>query len=253
MTGTETVVNGVGNGPVSGRLTAPLKNVRAFNELISRVMNRSAHLPGMATFYGFSGFGKTWSATFAANRTGARYVEVGASWTKKKLLQSIAREIGVQPEKVIADMMDQVIEAMAIDGLPLIIDEADYLCQKGMINLVREIHDKSHAPVILIGEENLPNNLRKWERVHNRMLDWLPAQPADLADVHALAKLYAPGISIADDLLQDIAEKSGGRVRRAAVNIERVREAAENQGLESIDRRTYSGELFTGAPPKRRV
>lgn len=244
------------NGPVNGiaaRVTAPLKNVAAFGELISRVMTRPAHLPGMATVHGYSGYGKTWAATFAANRHKAKYVEVGASWTKKKLIESLLKEFGIRPAKVLGDMMDQIIEAMAVDNLPLIIDEADHLLRRGMIELVREIHDKSGTPVILIGEEMLPTNLAKYERVHNRMLDWLPAQPADLEDVRVLAKLYAPEVRIEEDLLVQIAETSGGRVRRAAVNVEKVREFAGNHGLEVIDGTLYTGELFSGQAPRRRV
>ena len=248
MTGMNESVKGV-----AARVTAPLSNVAAFGELVSRVVNRPSHLPGMATFHGYSGYGKTWAATFAANRHKAKYVEVGASWTRKKLVQSLLNEFGVKPAAVLGDMMDQIIETMAIDNLPLIIDEADHLLRRGMIDLVREIHDKSGTPVILIGEEMLPTNLAKYDRVHNRMLDWLPARPADLDDVRVLAKLYAPEVRIEEDLLVEISETSGGRVRRAAVNIERVREFAGNHGLEVIDATLYTGELFSGLAPRRRV
>ena len=45
---------------------APLKNVTLMNALVERVMNRSPGLPGMATFHGFSGYGKTSAATYVA-------------------------------------------------------------------------------------------------------------------------------------------------------------------------------------------
>jgi DNA transposition AAA+ family ATPase len=247
MTATELNVNG--NGTI-----APLKNVSLFSSLMHRVVNRAAHLPGMATFHGYSGYGKTFAATFAANKFGARYIEMGESWTKKKLCASILTELGVQSQaRTISDQMDQIIEALAIDGVPLIIDEADYLGTKGLINLIREIHDKSGAPILLIGEEGLPGALSRWERVHNRMLDWVPAQPSSLDDARHLARLYCPKITVKDDLLTQITEAASGRARRICVSLERVREVAVTQGLDSVGSKEWGDrQLFRGQPPARR-
>ena len=233
---------------------APLRNVQLMSELVERVLERPPHLPGLATFHGFSGFGKTYSATYASNRFGARYIEVGESWTKKKLCTAILAELGIHPHRTIADMIEQIIEALATDGVPLIIDEADYLVQRGMIQLVREVHDKSQAPVILIGEERLPDKLQQWERVHNRILDWVAAQPADQNDVRLLAGLYVREVAITDDLLAEVGKASMGRIRRICVNLERVREVAARLGLDKIGLAEWGNEtMFSGRPPTRRM
>lgn len=240
-----------GNGTI-----APLRNVALFIELVDRVMNRPAHLPGMATFHGFSGYGKTFSATYAANKWRARYIEVGASWTRKKMCEALLVELGETVKGTISSMVDTIIEALAIANVPLIIDEFDHVVSMGekAVNLVREIHDKSEASIILIGEENLPNTLSRWERMHNRMLDWVPAQPADADDTAHLARLYCPDLEIAPDLLGRIADKSAGRVRRICVNLERVREHARMNGLDSIGLAEWGDQsLFTGKPPVRRA
>ena len=121
------------------------------------------------------------------------------------------------------------------------------------MELVREIHDKSCSAIVLIGEELLPSKLVGWERFHNRMLDWVPAQPADLSDVRHLARLYAPEVTMADDLLGKIADAASGRVRRACVSIERVREMASTSGLAEVDLAAWGDRpLFLGQPPARR-
>jgi len=247
MTATEAKVNG--NSTI-----APLQNVALFTSLVRRVTERPAHLPGMATFHGYSGYGKTFAATYSANKTGARYIEMGESWTKKKLCASVLTELGVQTQaRTISDQMDQIIEALAVDGVPLIIDEADYLATKGLINLVREIHDKSGAPILLIGEEGLPAALSKWERVHNRMLDWVPAQPSTLDDARHLARLYCPGVAVDDELLQQIAEAATGRARRICVSLDRVRELAATSGYERVGLSEWGDrQFFRGQPPARR-
>ncbi len=232
---------------------APLRNVSLFLELTVRVMNRTAGLPGLATFHGFSGLGKSFAAIYAANKFRAYHVQVKSVWTRKKLCQAILLEMGVQPAPTIADMMDQIGQELSLSSRPLIIDEADFLVAKGMIEVVRDIYESSQAAIILIGEENLPSSLKRWERVHGRMLDWVAAQPASLGDAKHLAKIYCRGIEIAEDLLTALHAASGGSVRRICVNLDRVREAATLHGVDKMTAAQFGGGFFTGHPPARRA
>jgi hypothetical protein len=99
----------------------------------------------------------------------------------------------------------------------------------------------------------LPAKLQKFERAHNRVLDWVAAQPCNLEDTKMLTELYAPGIDFADDLLEALLSASGGRIRRICVNIERVRERAVATRAEVMSLESWGKEpFFTGEPPKRR-
>ena len=73
----------------------PLKNVMLFQELVEQVCSRSSHLPGMACFYGPSGYGKTKSATYGANHSSAFYVELNDTSTRKSMCQMILTEVGL--------------------------------------------------------------------------------------------------------------------------------------------------------------
>lgn len=233
---------------------APLKNVSAFSELVDRVMNRPPHLPGMATFHGYSGYGKSWAAIYAANKYNAIAIEVGESWSRVKFCDALMHELGLQPRGTIAQKVDKIVETLMLTNAPLIIDEFDYVVQKKFVELVREIHDNSGAPIILIGEELLPDKLAEWERFHNRVLDWIPAQPADLDDVCHLARLYAPKVEIGAPLLQHILKISQGRVRRICVNLGHIYEYARTEGLPAVDMaHAPSLRLSTGKPPQRRA
>jgi DNA transposition AAA+ family ATPase len=234
---------------------APLKNVVLFRGLVDRVTKRAAHLPGIGCFYGHSGFGKTFSAVSTANRTKAYCVEVGDTWTRRTLTDAIIRELGLTGQGSVGDRVALIVDRLQEDASrPLIIDEADYLVRKGMVDLVREIHDKSLVPVILIGEELLPQKLQGYERTHNRVLDWVAAQPCDFEDAQHLARLYAPGLAIADELLKALIKASDGRARRICVNLERIREEAMTQGRKAMDAKTWGERpFFTGEPPKRRA
>ena len=237
--------------PISTILTtAPLRNVAAFSALMERVMTRGANLPGMAAFYGRSGLGKSMSATYAANKHKAYYVQVKSVWTRKRLCQAILNEMGIVPAKTVSDLVDQIGEQLALSRRPLIVDEADFLVKRDMIEIVRDLYESSFAPVALIGEENLPNNLKRYERVHNRILDWTAAQPCDEADTRQLAAIYCPGVNVADDLLKKVCDAVNGCARRICVNLDHIREYALSKSLPEIDAAMYRGRIDTGSPAK---
>ncbi|WP_420132625.1 AAA family ATPase [Rhodopseudomonas sp.] len=238
------------HGPVA------LKNVASFMAMTYRLIERPPHLPGFGVCHAPSGYGKTYASIYAQNKTRAIRVEVGDSWTRRSFLRAVMHEFGetIKERAPIADMATRVIAALGDDtSRPLIVDEADKLVDKGMIEIVREIQEKSGAPVILIGEEKLPAKLLTVERMHNRVLDWFPAQPCDLDDVRELARAFVPKVKIADDLLDAIRAQSGGRARRIVVNLAHAAELARNTSSASLDLNAWGGErFFTGEPPKPR-
>ncbi|WP_236549860.1 ATP-binding protein, partial [Profundibacterium mesophilum] len=81
------------------------------------------------------------------------------------------------PKGTVSEMVEAISAELAMSDAPLLIDEADMLVKRKMIEIVRDIYEGSGAPVILIGEELLPQKLQQWERIHGRMLDWVAAQP----------------------------------------------------------------------------
>lgn len=232
---------------------APLRNVMALNALIERVQNRDADLPGMACFYGPSGYGKTTAAVWNANVASAYQIQLKSVWGRKYLCSAIVRELGLDPAKTIAAMVDQIAEELMRSGRPLIIDEADYLVNNTLIEVIRDIYESSRAAIILIGEENLPQKLAKWERVHGRMLDWVGAQPADQREVGLLADIYCGGVQVDDELKAMILKASHASVRRICVNLNMVSEVARTKGLTRVTGKDWGkADFFTGVAPSPR-
>lgn len=233
---------------------ANLANVSLFVELLERVTARHRDLPGLAVFYGWAGLGKTKSATRAAHIHRAYYVEVGESWTKAKFCKALLTELGLPARGTVADMIDAIVIALMDSNRPLIIDEFDHIVRRGYVETIREIHDKSGAPIVLIGEEMLPHKLQQWERFHSRILDWVAAQPCDARDVLALAPIYAPGIVLADDMVQLLLTRTKGFTRRVAVNLARIAEVAALEGWTGVNTTLWGNRpLYTGDAPTRRI
>jgi len=232
---------------------APLRNVAALLTLIDRVQTRAHGLPGMATFYGPSGYGKTTAAVYATNRFRACHIQIQALWRAKTLLQEIVIELGMRPSRSTApDLFNQAAEQLARSGRPLLLDEADHLVSDKMIEVVRGLYEASGVPVILIGEELLPQKLQRWERVHGRMLDWVAAEPASLGDVGHMVPIYAPGIEIAPDLRDLVLKASRRSIRRVAINLALINEHARVRGLRAMSAADWKGSFFTGEAPAAR-
>ncbi|MFG1318039.1 AAA family ATPase [Xanthobacter autotrophicus] len=242
------------NGDAAVKGPVATANVAAFMTLATKLIERDPNVPGIGVFYGPSGYGKTYASIFAQNKTRALRVEVGDYWTRKTLLKAILAEAGQAARGTIADMADEAIRILGdMPSRPVIIDEADRLLKLGMIELVRDLHDKSTAPIILIGEELLPTKIEPLERVHNRVLDWVGAQPSDLDDARQLAGSICRGIKLSDDLLAAIVKESDGRARRIVVNLVKAGEMARNRGLKALDLKTWGQEaLHSGRAPKPR-
>lgn len=238
--------------------TAPIKNVAACLSLLRSLQNRKVMAQNLAVFAGFSGYGKSVAALYCQNKTGAAYVEVRDTWTKAKLLRSILSEVGVyQPRGTLADMEDELIGILARDPKrPLIIDEADLLIKKNLIELVRGIAKASNVPVLLIGEELFPQKLdQAGDRFRDLVLVSDYAQPCDLEDAQILARTFYPSLQIADETLARAVHEGDGRVRRVANSLHAIAEIAAKQGVSSITLAAFEagqGKFSTSRLPRRR-
>lgn len=234
--------------------TAQIHNLELVRTAVERLTSRNASLPGLAALYGPAGYGKTTAACAVANETRAYFVQMRSAWTRKTLLEKVLTEMGIKPLGTIPQLLDQACTQLAASGRMLIIDEFDY-CVKSdaMVELVRDLHEGGGAaPILLLGEEMLPHKLKRWERFHSRVLSWIPAQPVSMADATALVPIYCPGLRVADDLLKELVDKSGGSVRRVSVNLANISDAAALEGWETVSRAEWGDRpLYTGDAPRR--
>jgi hypothetical protein len=238
----------------SGR--APLKNMSRFAALIEAANGWPEHLPRMVCFSGWSGYGKSFSAAYAAQEYRCCYVEARSHWTRRTMMEAILRQLGAG-----AMRFDRLsVSAMALEAAkrlvdlrrPLIIDEFDSVVDRGLVELVRDLYEQSRAVIALVGEEALPTKLEAWERFHGRVGGWAQASPCDLEDTAALATLYCPGA--AEDLLDDLRQAVGGSARRITTNLNHVRDVALIEGWDRVALADWGERGWnTGAAPAARA
>jgi len=234
---------------------APLRNVALLDDLVEHLVKRQPNLPGIGVFSGRAGVGKSSACAHACVAHSAVYLEIRDHFTRKALFQAMLKELAIIPERTAALMFDQVCEQLTKSRRPVILDMGDYLIKRHLIDTVLDLYEGSKCAFVMVGEELFPKKLlRESERVYDRVLDWVPAELANLADARKLAALYAPEVAIKDDLLAEIVKASKGIARRIAVNIEAVRVAAKKTGKRALSLEDWGGQQFsTGDAPVRRV
>ncbi len=222
---------------------APLSNVMRFTELVERLVSRPPELPGFGVFAGKAGLGKTYSAIYAINKFRARYVECDFTWTQKAFCEALMVELGLLPPRTrlgtpiyraVAEIGDHLADN---PQRPLIIDEADFLVKRKMIEIVRAIYKHcagAGASIILIGEESMPNALRMWERVDSRVLKSVKAQAISEDDVRVLSGMVCHGLKFEKAAIERLARLSGGSARRVVTRLHDVKEAAGVNGWQSV-------------------
>jgi DNA transposition AAA+ family ATPase len=243
--------------PVNTFSIQPLRNVLSLTELTMKLVNRDRGLPGMGCFAGFSGYGKSVAVMYVANKCRAYTVQANTEWTKKHMCKVIMRAMGMRETGTIPEMIEAIGRELGASKRPLIIDEADALVTKGLIETVRSIYEETGGTgtIILVGEEMLPRSLEHWERVHSRMQIGMElAQPCSMADARHMAKIRCAGIAVAEDLLEATHTEADGSVRRVVGILSDVLHAAQGADLSEINLEQFlklGGRFNTGKSPVR--
>lgn len=234
---------------------APLTNVAATLVAVRAAQARTHGLPGLVVLHGPSGWGKTTAACYTAVQTRAYYVQCQTLWSRGDFIGAVARELGLDVRGTAARQADAIAEQLARSRRPLLIDEAHVLCARATgAGALKDIHDATDGTILLIGEETLPQSMTRFERLHGRVLEWVSAAPCSVSDAVALGRIYAPGLTLGRDLLEELARSAKGSVRRVAVNLDRIRTEAAALGWTDVDLARWGERpLYTGEPPARRV
>ncbi|MBU2867115.1 AAA family ATPase [Pacificibacter marinus] len=242
----------------TGNSIKPLRNVAALTLLATELIDRTFGLPGLGVFHGPSGLGKSFASASVCASLDAIHISVESDWTASMLYFAILAELGVRAKGTVAEKSYQCKQELMRANRLLILDEADYLIKKRaspMIERVRDIHDKAGIPIILVGMEELPQKLRQWEQVDNRIYRWVGAERADMQDAQMLADHYAPSVEISADLLDHIRTRNDGVVRKMAMDFAYVAQQSQLMSLATMSLDQWGGAPFlrNEAPRSRRV
>ncbi|WP_022944630.1 AAA family ATPase [Pseudoalteromonas ruthenica] len=216
---------------------AIVNNVVETQMMVESLSGRAYGVPGIGLIYGDPGLGKTTATAFVVNRCNGIYIRATSGMSLAQLLRQVVKELSGPEYHSKELMLNYIVERMALESRPLFIDESDYLLNdKNTLESVRDIHDLTSCPVILIGMESVRRKLQRHKQFYNRISEWLEFKPATFDDLKTLvAAVVEPEISINEDLLQHLLEETDGEVRRIVTGLSKIEAMAKANDLTEID------------------
>jgi DNA transposition AAA+ family ATPase len=221
----------------------PVKNLQRLAELGDLLETRAARTPGVGVVHGDTGVGKSTGLTWYVGKKKAPYVRAMQLWTPSSMLAAIAQELDVAPHRDLARMTTEIVNALATQNSMLIVDEADYVVdQKRLLNTLRDIHDLSQVPLILIGMAEFVKKLSS--RIDQRQFSGRIAfkvefEPLDLEDATLLATTLLDGVKAEADLVKRLHEACEGSTRLITVGLQRIETFAKTKNLKIIGPREW--------------
>lgn len=227
----------------------PTQNVELMMDLAVRLINRPAGVTNVGVFSGIAGLGKSEAGRYVHQKFNAIKLDVKSRWNGTELVDAWLSELMIFGAKgTVARKVNQIIMALTDDPRLIMIDEADYLVKKSLIDVVRDVMDATTLPIILIGEQNIARKMAEFHRAYSRTLDWVQARDSNLSDARLYAKVYAPGTAIADELLQLVIEQAAGNARMISSSITTIHEMAVQHGLKHVGRAEWKNRTLLQVP-----
>lgn len=166
------------------RIFVRTKNVKSFIGVVENLLNKPANIPKMALVYGEPGLGKSKTALWLAAKYDGIYLRCTNLMTGRWLLDELARELDEIPRYLTSDIFNQCVKKLSQNPQLIIVDEIDYLAgDKKSIETLRDIHDKTNCPIILVGMGLVHRKLEKYRHLYDRFSEVLKFETFSISDL----------------------------------------------------------------------
>ncbi len=226
-------------------LVIPVKNIGRLSEASDALLTRTPGTPGIGLIFGDSGLGKTTATAWFVNQCNGVYVRALSTWTPCSMLQAILCELDVAPTKMrAAAMVNQIVDVLRTTGRPLFIDEFDYIIDdRKMTETLRDIHDISSVPIVLVGMDGVQQKVQLRDQFVNRIAQWVEFKPIDFEDCQLLSASLCE-IRIKAELLRKLFNASKGVIRLIVIGLDIIERKARTLGLSEIGSEQWGNSNF---------
>jgi DNA transposition AAA+ family ATPase len=215
------------------KVFAKTKNVKNFITVLNNIQNRPEGVPGMALIYGEPGLGKSKTTIWWAIQNNAVLISAKNGMSSRWLLEELVNELGETPMYKKSDLFNQAVKQILEYPRVIIVDEIDYLTgDKCAIETLRDIHDRTGNPVVMIGMGMADKKLIRYKHLYDRISEILRFNSFDLDDVKEIIAQLAE-VKITDEAI-DFIHKNANRFRQIVKLINRAEKLAEANGLQEI-------------------
>lgn len=210
-------------------------NVKRFITMMNNLQNRAEGVPGMALVYGEPGLGKTQVIKWWTFKNDAILIRCNQMMSARWLLKEILDYMPEIKPYSISDSFDEVIRNLVLTHRVLIVDEVDYLTMEKnkSIEILRDIHDKTNIPVVLVGMTSAHSRLKKFSHLYDRLSEIVKFERFSKSDIKTIVKELSE-IEMTDCAIKYIYSNLN-RFRQIVKVINKAETIAKANGLSSID------------------
>lgn len=218
-------------------------NVRRLRQAVTGLIQAPAGGPRILLVVGPVGLGKTSGVDRMAVEHGAAYVRAAHVWTPNAMLREALEAIAERPGwgaaeclKLAAAGLRERMPHRATGHGMLIVDEADYLAQgvrpphtPRLLDTVRDLHDLSGAPIVLVGMDDLARTLGAFKQFKDRVLSVVEFQPVGAREAVEVAE-RAAGLKLGEAAAAELVRVTEGNLRRMINYLGRLENMARANG-----------------------
>jgi Uncharacterized ATPase, putative transposase len=210
------------------------QHVVALRNAVISALEAGKGYPAMVMTYGEAGTGKTMAAQSLYSEFGGFYQRVFEGMSLAAFLQELCYKVnGSQPHG--ANRCRQSLMASLGKARALFIDEADRL-HVSCLEALRDIHDETGSPVILIGELGLPSRVSARNRINDRIPDAFRVHFDRIGKTDiALYASESADLALSPEAASVIHTETGGNFRRVHNAVLSLDNAARADGRRDID------------------
>ena len=220
------------------------KNVKKFVALMEEVKQLPANIPKIVLVFGEYGLGKSETIKWWTFKNDCIYVRANQGMTSRWLLSEIAEELGEEAFWHIQDTFNLVEQKLKQNPKPLIIDEVDYLVTNNVIEILRDLHDRTGCPMILVGMVNIDKKLSRYPHLKDRIYKTFKFEPYDKQDIKQILSELSE-IPITNDGLEYLATRHN-QFRQIVKLINKIEKLAKTNELKELNEKNLRSILNEG-------
>ena len=215
------------------------QNVKNFTGLVENLINKPKNIPKMGLVYGEPGLGKSQTALWLACKYDGIYIRATNMMSGRWLLEEIMKEMDEIPRYLSSDNLNIIVKKLKNNPQIIFIDEIDYLINNHKtIETLRDIHDKTECPIILVGMSLVHKKIERYTHLYDRFSEILKFETFGVNDLSQIINQLSE-VPFTPDAIEYIHAKYN-RFRQIVQLVNQVEIIAKDNKLAEINMEVIS-------------
>ncbi len=217
------------------------KNVKNFVALMEELKELPPNMSKIALVYGEYGLGKSQTIQWWAARNNAVYVRANRGMTEQWLLSKMTKDMDITTSWHTQSNFELIQKSLLENPKVIIVDEADYLLRQNIIETLRDLHDTTKCPLVLVGMENFERKLTTLPHLCDRIYKSYKFERYDADDVQLILEGLSE-LEFTKDGIEYLVTRAN-QFRQIMKLINKIEKLANTNQINVLDETTLRGLL----------